>query len=109
MKRVCYKFVVTKYLNNLDQDNGKRALKERLSKPKTPKIRRLKAWDDSPLHRKIASGLLKLLFPDKSFSREELRRVIEVAVEYRQRVRDWLHKVDPGEFPKEKLIVTVRD
>ena len=58
--------------------------------------------------KKIVSGLLKLLFPDKSFSREELRRVIEVAVEYRQRVRDWLHKVDPGEFPKEKLVVTVR-
>jgi len=58
--------------------------------------------------KKIASGLLKLLFPDKSFSREELRRVIEVAVEYRQRVRDWLHKVDPGEFPREKLVVTVR-
>jgi len=59
--------------------------------------------------KKIASGLLKLLFPDKSFSREELRKVIEVAVEYRQRVRDWLHKVDPGEFPREKLTFTVKD
>ena len=45
----------------------------------------------------------------EGISREELRRVIEVAVEYRQRVRDWIHKVDPGEFPKEKLVVTVRD
>ena len=59
--------------------------------------------------KKIASGLLKLLFPGKSFSREELRRVVDVAVECRQRVRDWLHKVDPGEFPKEKLAFAVRD
>jgi len=57
--------------------------------------------------RRVASGLLKLLFPDKSFSKEELRRVIEVAVEYRQRIRDWLHKIDPGEFPREKLDVKV--
>jgi ATP-dependent Lon protease len=58
--------------------------------------------------KKIASGLVKLLFPDKTFDISELRRVVEVAVEYRQRVRDWLHKVDPGEFPKERLVVTVR-
>jgi ATP-dependent Lon protease len=38
----------------------------------------------------------------------ELRRVVEVAVEYRQRVRDWLHKIDPGEFPKERLVAMVR-
>jgi len=59
--------------------------------------------------KKIASGLVKLLFPDKTFDMSELRRVVDVAVEYRQGVRDWLHKVDPGEFPKEKLVVTVRD
>jgi ATP-dependent Lon protease len=58
--------------------------------------------------KKIASGLVKLLFPDKTFDTSELRRVVEVAVEYRQRVRDWLHKVDPGEFPKERLVVKVR-
>jgi ATP-dependent Lon protease len=57
--------------------------------------------------KKIASGLVKLLFPDKTFDTSELRRVVEVAVEYRQRVRDWLHKVDPGEFPKERLVVKV--
>jgi len=59
--------------------------------------------------KRITSGLLKLLFPDKTFSREELRKVIELAVEYRQSIRDWLHKVDPGEFSKERLVVTVRD
>jgi ATP-dependent Lon protease len=34
--------------------------------------------------------------------------VTEIAVEYRQRVRDWLHKIAPGEFPKEKLSVAVK-
>ena len=58
--------------------------------------------------KKIASGLVKLLFPNKTFDMSELRRVVEVAVEYRQRVRDWLHKVDPGEFPKERLVAMVR-
>jgi len=58
--------------------------------------------------KKITSGLVKLLFPNKTFDMSELRRVVEVAVEYRQRVRDWLHKVDPGEFPKERLVVKVR-
>ena len=53
--------------------------------------------------KRIASGLLRLLFPDKSFDKSELERVINIAVEYRQRIRDWLHKIDPGEFPKERL------
>jgi len=58
--------------------------------------------------KKIASSLVKLLFPNKTFDMSELRRVVEVAVEYRQRVRDWLHKIDPGEFPKERLVAMVR-
>ena len=58
--------------------------------------------------KKITSGLIKILFPDESFNRDELKRIAELAVEYRQIVRDWLHKVDPGEFPKERLVVTVR-
>lgn len=46
--------------------------------------------------KKITSGLVKILFPDESFNRDELKRIVELAVEYRQIVRDWLHKVDPG-------------
>jgi ATP-dependent Lon protease len=53
--------------------------------------------------KRIASGLLKLLFPDKNFDKNELERVINIAVEYRQKIRDWLHKIDPGEFPNERL------
>jgi len=58
--------------------------------------------------KKITSGLAKILFPDESFNKNELKGIVESAVEYRQIIRDWLHKVDPGEFPKERLVVTVR-
>jgi ATP-dependent Lon protease len=51
----------------------------------------------------VASGLLKLLFPNKQFDNNELKMVIDMALEYKQRVRDWLHKIDPGEYPNEKL------
>jgi ATP-dependent Lon protease len=58
--------------------------------------------------KKITSGLVKILFPDESFNKNELKGIVELAVEYRQIIRDWLHKVDPGEFPRERLVVTVR-
>jgi ATP-dependent Lon protease len=58
--------------------------------------------------KKVASGLLKLLFPGEAFDGEELKRVLEIALEYRQRIRDWLHKVDPGEFPKERLSFKIK-
>jgi ATP-dependent Lon protease len=58
--------------------------------------------------KRVVSGLIKLLFPDGSLNPAELRIVIDIAVEYRQRVRDWLHKIAPGEFPKEKLSVEVK-
>ncbi len=53
--------------------------------------------------RKVASGLLKLLYPHGEFTRSELQEVMELAVEVRQRVADWLHELSPGEFPKKKL------
>jgi ATP-dependent Lon protease len=58
--------------------------------------------------KRVVSGLIKLLFPDGSLNPTELRIIIDIAVEYRQRVRDWLHKIAPGEFPKEKLSVEVK-
>lgn len=55
---------------------------------------------------KLACGLLKLLIPnapDDGVSREELKQIMDIAVEYRNRIREWLHILQPGEFPKEKL------
>lgn len=50
--------------------------------------------------KKIVSGLFKLLIPNESFDKSELRVVMDVATEYRKRVNDWLHILEPGEFPK---------
>ena len=58
--------------------------------------------------KRMASGLIKLLFPNESFDMRELKLVLDIALEYRQRVRDWLHKIAPGEFLKERLEVRVR-
>jgi ATP-dependent Lon protease len=66
-----------------------------------------KIRDEKALKR-IMSGLIKLLFPDEQFDNSELRLVADLALEYRQRVRDWLHKLSPGEFPLERLSVKVR-
>jgi ATP-dependent Lon protease len=53
--------------------------------------------------KKIAEGLLKLLVPSGSINRSELKAIMDIAVEYRQRANDWLHILSPGEFPKKKL------
>jgi ATP-dependent Lon protease len=58
--------------------------------------------------KRISSGLLKLLFPNKTFDKKELEIIINIAQEYRQRMRDWLHVIDPGEFLKEKLTIKVK-
>jgi len=66
-----------------------------------------KIRDEKALKR-IMSGLIKLLFPHEQFDNSELKQVADLALEYRQRVRDWLHKLSPGEFPLERLSVKVR-
>ena len=53
--------------------------------------------------KKIASGLIKLLFPYGEWDNKEIKIIMDVAIEYRQRVREWLHILSPGEYPKEKL------
>jgi predicted ATP-dependent Lon-type protease len=45
---------------------------------------------------------------NEQFDNSELRLVTKLALEYRQRVRDWLYKLSPGEFPPERLSVKVR-
>jgi ATP-dependent Lon protease len=54
------------------------------------------------------SGLMKLLFPNMQFDKNELESVARLALEYRQRVRDWLHILSPGEYLKEKLNIEVK-
>src|SRR4029453_1603840 len=47
---------------------------------------------------RVGSGLIKLLYPDGNVTDEELREVVMLACEYRQRVHDQLVKLAPGEF-----------
>lgn len=58
--------------------------------------------------KKVASGLFKLLIPNESFSKSELKIIMDVATEYRKRVNDWLHILEPGEFPKKRFEYDVR-
>ncbi len=52
---------------------------------------------------KSASGLLKLLYPDGHVTDDELEEVLLLACELRQRVREQLHLIAPGEYDRVKL------
>ena len=58
--------------------------------------------------KRIANGLLKLLVPSGSINRSELKAIMDIAVEYRQRANDWLHILSPGEFPKKRFEYKLR-
>jgi len=52
---------------------------------------------------KTASGLIKLLYPNGRLSDEELEESLLVACELRQRVREQLHLIAPGEYDRVKI------
>lgn len=52
---------------------------------------------------KTTSGLLKLLYPDGRIADDELEEVVVLACELRQRVREQLHLIAPGEYDRVKL------
>jgi len=43
--------------------------------------------------------LIKLLFPNKEFNNSKLKLIADIVLEFRRRIRDWLHKIASGEFP----------
>lgn len=51
---------------------------------------------------RISSGLLKLIHPTLNITQQDLRRIVDFAVEYRQIIVDQLHLMDP-EFKEKKL------
>ena len=63
---------------------------------------------DEKAIRKILSAMVKLFFPDLTWDKKELELISNVALEMRQKIRDWLHRFAPGEFPKERLSIKVR-
>ena len=52
---------------------------------------------------KTTSGLIKLLYPDGHISDEDLEEVLSISCELRQRVREQLHLIAPGEYDRIKL------
>src|SRR5712692_9543288 len=52
---------------------------------------------------KSVSGLLKLFYPDGTVTDDELEEVLLLASELRQRVREQLHLIAPGEYDQVKL------
>jgi ATP-dependent Lon protease len=58
--------------------------------------------------RKLASALIKLLFPNREFNNNELAQVLNLAVEMRQYIVDELSEMSPIEFPRKNLEVKVK-
>ena len=52
---------------------------------------------------KTASGMLKLLHPHGQVSDADLEEVLQLGCELRQRVREQLHLISPGEYDKVQL------
>ncbi|WP_338602791.1 BREX system Lon protease-like protein BrxL [Sulfolobus tengchongensis] len=63
---------------------------------------------DEKAIKKLVSALMKLLFPNLQFDNSELKFITEFAIEMRQRVREWLHKLSPGEFQKDKISFVIK-
>jgi ATP-dependent Lon protease len=63
---------------------------------------------DEKAIKKIASGLLKLINPHGEIEDKVLKLALDLAVEYRQRIADWLHFIRPGEYERKKIGYKVR-
>jgi len=57
---------------------------------------------------KTTSGLLKLLFPDGQVADEDMEEVLSLSCELRQRVREQLHLMAPGEYDRIALGVVMK-
>ena len=53
--------------------------------------------DDTAVRRTF-SGLAKLLYPNEQMTKEEIRELLEYAIECRRRVKEQLRKMNPAEF-----------
>lgn len=56
--------------------------------------------------KRIASGMLKILFPDGQCTDDELRACMRFGVEFRQRVHNQLMYIAPGEFTRRSISFT---
>jgi len=58
---------------------------------------------DEKAIKRLASGFLKLISPHGEISDSELKMALDLAVEYRQRIADWLHFMRLGEYERKKI------
>jgi ATP-dependent Lon protease len=58
---------------------------------------------DEKAVKRLASGFLKLISPHGEIGDRELKLALDLAVEYRQRIADWLHFMKPGEYERKKI------
>lgn len=56
---------------------------------------------------RVASGLHKLMYPSGRVDEETLKPCLDLAVEYRQSIHDWLCKLSPGEYQRKRLGYTI--
>lgn len=48
--------------------------------------------------RKMVSGLVKILYPDENYDKEDIREILEIALESRRRVKEQLKKIGGMEY-----------
>ena len=86
-----YGFIVdylAEILRDLRKDDFSLYFKDRIELDKSITTR------DKTAVNKTISGLLKIIFPDGNFTNEELRQLVDYALEMRKRVKNQLIKID---------------
>jgi len=63
---------------------------------------------DEKAIKRLASGFLKLITPHGEIGDQELKLALDLAIEYRQRISDWLHFMSPGEYERKKIGYKIR-
>lgn len=70
------------------------------------KLENVTIRDEIGIYR-LAAGLTKILFPNKRFSHDDLKMIMDIVIEYRQKVADLLHKMAPGEFERKRILYRI--
>ncbi len=58
---------------------------------------------------KLAAGLLKIIYPDKHYTREDLALCVELAIKLRGNVNTLLNRLAPDEFKKHDMLYEMLD
>jgi ATP-dependent Lon protease len=64
---------------------------------------------DQKAIQRVCSGLMKLLSPHNSNDPQALEIAAKIAVEYRQKIHDWLCLLSPGEFHPKTIRFQIKD